>query len=338
MSAVNELPSIEVIGGSPPYAVPVTHPAPAARPASAVEPGSPPRPQSLMLSFFGIHVLGTGTALSSASVIDAFARVDVGEDAVRSTLTRMVGRGLLERHRRGRRMYFSLTPRAAEVLADGEERIHRRGAVNRGWDGTWTLVGFSLPESWRSERHDLRSRLVWAGFGPLQNGLWVAPGRVDVAPIAAELGLGDRIRAFHGEAAAPTEAGPLLRTAFDVDAIAEGYRSFLARWGDGPGPTEVRDAPGSAEVRDDLGPAEVRDAPGPPEVRDDLGRQLVLHTDWLDLVRRDPHLPAEHLPEDWPAARAEALFRDLAARYEPGAHAIAEEILDRWEPEPAPGE
>ncbi|CAM5306633.1 PaaX family transcriptional regulator [Streptomyces tanashiensis] len=144
-------------------------------------------------------------------MIDAFARVDVGEDAVRSALTRMVGRGLLERHRRGRRMYFSLTDsRAAEVrFADGQERIHRTGAVNRAWDGTWTLVGFSLPESWRRERHDLRApRLVWAGFGPLQSGLWVAPGRVDVAPMAAELRLGDRIRAFHGEAAAPTELAP----------------------------------------------------------------------------------------------------------------------------------
>ncbi|MFH8623614.1 PaaX family transcriptional regulator C-terminal domain-containing protein [Streptomyces vietnamensis] len=283
----------------------MTQPAPTAETGLPTEPGSPPRPQSLMLTFFGIHVLGTGTALSSASVIDAFARVDVGEDAVRSTLTRMVARGLLERHRRGRRMYFSLTPRAAEVLADGEERIHRTGAVNRAWDGTWTLVGFSLPESWRRERHDLRSRLVWAGFGPLQNGLWVAPGRVDVAPVAAELGLGDRIRAFHGEAAAPTEAGPLLRTAFDVDAIADGYRAFLARWGAGAAPAEARD---------------------------DLGRLLLLHTDWLDLVRRDPHLPAEHLPADWPAEAAETLFRELSAGFEPGARRIAEEILDRWEP------
>ncbi|MFI8766922.1 PaaX family transcriptional regulator C-terminal domain-containing protein [Streptomyces sp. NPDC053792] len=282
----------------------MTQPAPTAETGPLPEPGSPPRPQSLMLSFFGIHVLRTGTALSSASVIDAFARVDVGEDAVRSTLTRMVGRGLLERHRRGRRMYFSLTPRAAEVLADGEERIHRTGAVNRAWDGTWTLVGFSLPESWRRERHDLRSRLVWAGFGPLQSGLWVAPGRVDVTPIAAEFG--DRIRAFHGEAAAPTEAGPLLRTAFDVDAIADGYRAFLARWGSGAAPAEARD---------------------------DLGRLLLLHTDWLDLVRRDPHLPAEHLPADWPAEGAETLFRELSARYEPGARRIADEILDRWEPE-----
>ncbi|MGW8763382.1 PaaX family transcriptional regulator [Streptomyces sp. NPDC055815] len=308
----------------------MTQPAPTAETGPAAEPGSPPRPQSLMLTFFGIHVLGTGTALSSASVIDAFARVDVGEDAVRSTLTRMVARGLLERHRRGRRMYFSLTPRAAEVLADGQERVHRTGAVNRAWDGTWTLVGFSLPESWRRERHDLRSRLVWAGFGPLQSGLWVAPGRVDVAPIAAELGLGDRIRAFHGEAAAPTEAGPLLRTAFDVDAIADGYRAFLARWGAAAASGEAQDTPdrtASGESRD------VPDRTASGEARDDLGRLLLLHTDWLDLVRQDPHLPAEHLPPDWPAESAEALFRELSARYEPGARRIAEEILDRWEPE-----
>ncbi|MET9851613.1 PaaX family transcriptional regulator C-terminal domain-containing protein [Streptomyces sp. NPDC006450] len=278
---------------------------PEAEPGAA-GPNTPARPQSLMLTFFGIHVLGTGTALSSASVIDAFARVEVGEDAVRSTLTRMVGRGLLARHRRGRRMYFSLTARAAAVLADGEERVQRTGAVNRAWDGTWTLVGFSLPESWRRERHDLRSRLVWAGFGPLQSGLWIAPGHVDVAPLAQELGFGDRIRAFHAEAAAPTEAGPLLRSAFDVDAIAEGYRSFLARWGDGTAPAEAHD---------------------------DLGRLLLLHTDWLDLVRGDPHLPAEHLPERWPAEPAEALFRELSDRFAPGSRRIAQEILDRWEPE-----
>jgi len=262
---------------------------------------APARPQSLMLSFFGIHVLGRGVALSSGSVIDAFARVGVGEEAVRSTLTRMVGRGLLERHRRGRKMYFGLTGRAEAVLKDGEDRIWRTGAVNRAWNGTWTLVGFSLPDSWRRERHDLRSRLVWAGFGPLQSGLWVAPGEVDVASVVEGLGLDDRLNVFHARAAAPTEAAELLRSAFDVGAIAAGYRAFLERWA-------AAAADGAAA--------------------DDLGRQLLLHTDWLELVRGDPYLPAEHLPADWPAERAEELFRALASRYEDGAGEIAAEILD----------
>jgi phenylacetic acid degradation operon negative regulatory protein len=51
------------------------------------------------------------------------------------------------------------------------------GAVNRHWDGRWTLLSFTLPESWQRQRHELRIRLLWAGFGPLQGGLWIAPRR-----------------------------------------------------------------------------------------------------------------------------------------------------------------
>ncbi|NUT92742.1 MAG: PaaX family transcriptional regulator, partial [Saccharothrix sp.] len=109
-----------------------------------------------MLSFLGVHVLGRAVAVFSGSVIDVFARVGVSEEAVRSTLTRMVKRDLLARHRAGRRMYFGLTARSAAVLRDGEHRVWRSGAVNDDWDGTWTMVGFSVPESWRSQRHDLR--------------------------------------------------------------------------------------------------------------------------------------------------------------------------------------
>ena len=139
-----------------------------------------------MLTFFAVHVLDRGLAVSSGSVIDALGRVGVGEEAVRATLARMVNRGLLERHRRGRKMYFGLTARAVSVLREGRDRVWSRGAVNRGWDGTWTVVGFSLPESWASQRHDLRSRLVWAGFGPVQNGMWIAAGRVEVTALVAD--------------------------------------------------------------------------------------------------------------------------------------------------------
>ncbi|OKJ81441.1 hypothetical protein AMK31_23900 [Streptomyces sp. TSRI0107] len=51
----------------------------------------------------------------SGSVVDVFARAGVGEQATRSTLTRMVSRGLLRRRREGRRMYFGLTGRSAAV-------------------------------------------------------------------------------------------------------------------------------------------------------------------------------------------------------------------------------
>ncbi len=255
-----------------------------------------------MLTFFAVHVLERGIAVSSGSVIDVLGRVGVGEDAVRTTLARMVNRGLLERHRRGRKTYFGLTARAVGVLRDGHDRVWRLGAVNREWDGTWTIVGFSLPEAWASERHDLRSRLLWGGFGPVQSGMWIAAGRVDVAALVADLGLDAYLRVFHGHTAKPTEATVLIGAAFDLSGIAGRYEGFRARWeGD-----EAR-WPGGG---------------------DPLARQLSLHTEWLNLVRQDPHLPAEHLPSGWPAAQAEELFHTLARRFEEPAARLSAEALD----------
>ncbi|MCI2417968.1 PaaX family transcriptional regulator [Saccharopolyspora sp. K220] len=259
------------------------------------------RPQSLMLSFLGIYVLGRGTAVYSGSIIDVFDRVGVSEEAVRSTLARMANRGLLTRQRRGRRVYFGLTAHATGVLRDGERRIQDTGAVNRDWDGNWTLVSFSLPDSRRSDRHDLRSQLIWAGFGMLQNGLWIAPGIKDAASIIDELGLAENVTVFTAQQAKPTESADLVRRAFDTDAIAARYRAFRDRW----------------------------DTSRPlPSAPDDLARQLILHTDWLQLVRQDPHLPAEHLAADWPAIGAERLFRRLERRYRPKAARIAAEVID----------
>ncbi|GAA3441350.1 PaaX family transcriptional regulator [Planomonospora venezuelensis] len=259
------------------------------------------RPQSLMLSFLGLYVLDRRVAVSSGSVIEVFARLGVTEEAVRSTLTRMAKRGLLTRHRQGRKTYFGLTPHATAVLEDGRRRIWETGAINRGWNGSWTVVGFSLPDTRRSTRHDLRSRLTWAGFGLLQSGLWIAPGTKDVTAVVTELGLRDHVTVLAARALRPTESADLVHSAFDTRQIAERYHAFLDRW----------------------------DTPGPqPALPDDLARQLLLHTDWLQLVRRDPHLPAEHLPPDWPAIRAEQVFRTLTRAYWELARDLAAAILD----------
>lgn len=254
-----------------------------------------------MLNFLGLYLLGRDTAVYSGSVIDVFDRVGISEEAVRSTLTRMVNRGLLTRHRQGRRVYFGLSEHATEVLADGERRIWQTGAVNRDWDGTWTLVAFSIPDTRRSDRHDLRSQLIWAGFGLLQNGLWIAPGVTDAASIVEGLGLTENVTIFTAQHAKPTESADLVHKAFDTEAIAARYHEFLARW----------------DVRTPL-----------PSAPDELARQLILHTDWLQLVRQDPHLPAEHLAEDWPAIRAEQLFHELATRYRDPAAAIAARLIE----------
>lgn len=261
----------------------------------------PPRPQSLLLAFFGDHVLEEGPlAVYSGSVIDVLGRAGIGEQAVRSTLTRMVGRGLLQRQRQGRRMYFGLTPHAAQILHDGRRRVWTASAVNDDWDGTWTLFGFSLPDAWQRRRHDLRSRLAWSGFGPLYSGLWVAPGRIDVSEIVAELGIAAHVKVFHARADEATDIAVMVRDSWDLEAIAARYRSFEERWS------------GQVDRRPD----------------DALATRLRLVAEWLRTIRTDPRLPARHLPPDWPARSAEEAFRRVADRTGGAARRMAADLLE----------
>ncbi|WP_374727570.1 PaaX family transcriptional regulator [Haloactinomyces albus] len=259
------------------------------------------RPQTLLLTFFGGYVLGRGVHVATASVLDVLHRVGVSEHATRSTLSRMARRGLLHRIRRGRKVYVGLTWRSREILHDGEIRIWRLGAVNTHWDGTWTLLGFSLPESWQRQRHVLRSRLLWAGFGSLQGGLWIAPSTVEVGPLLESLEAAERVKVFQARALSPTDVDDLVHDAWDLEALADRYRRFLARWDTHVPPTGLPDS---------------------------LARQLMLQTEWLQIIRQDPRLPQQHLPEDWPAERAQQVFRALNAELEPAARAIAADVLD----------
>ncbi|WP_230858962.1 PaaX family transcriptional regulator [Actinoplanes aureus] len=256
------------------------------------------RPQTLMLMLFGDFVLDRGVCVFSGSVIDVFARLGVSSHATRSTLTRMVNRGLLRRQRHGRRMYYGLTCRSTAILHDGRARIWQSGAVNDRWDGSWTLLCFSLPESWQRQRHDLRSQLAWAGFGPIQGGLWIAPGAVAAQDIVTGLGLEAHARVFHARADELTDIGGMVRDAYDLAGLAARYEDFLNRW-DGPAP-----------------------------LADPLAARLSLIAEWLGAIRRDPRLPVEHLPAAWPAVRAQKLFRELEASYLEPSREVAAGLLD----------
>lgn len=262
----------------------------------------------LLLTLLGNHYQGRAAsvgegrrmAVASSTFVDVMGRVGVSEQAVRATLNRAVKQGLLTRHQVGRQAFFDLTESTRDLLADGARRLYHTDPVRRDWDGTWTLLAFSLPESRRSDRHRLRVRLSWAGFGALRDGLWIAPGSVDVPDIVADLGVTEDIQVFAGPARPPTRLDPMVSLAWDLPAIATGYRTFLDRWD--------RAAP-------------LPDAP------DDMARWVWLVTEWRLLLVDDPVLPPAHLPDDWPAVEARAVLDRWFDHYEQTASPIFEQVL-----------
>jgi phenylacetic acid degradation operon negative regulatory protein len=258
------------------------------------------RPQQLLLAMLGVLVLDRREEpISSRVFIDVLGALRVSEPAARATLTRMAGKGLLERRQDGRVAVFALTDRALAILREARQRVRSPAPFTHA-DGEWTLLSYSLPESHRDVRHQLRARLTWAGFGALRDGLWIAPGIVDVAAL-----LGDTARrggdlVADGFVARPlpgTQVDRFVRRAWDLPALRAEHERFLRRWST------------------------------PPEPAEPVTQVTLLGADWLRLLRADPGLPQEHLPADWPAQASFDTYRTLRARLEPQAFAAFDELL-----------
>jgi phenylacetic acid degradation operon negative regulatory protein len=258
------------------------------------------RPQTLLLNFFGALVLDSGLPpLPSVTLLDLLADLGVSEAAARATLKRMTQRGLLERGQVGRTAEYALTPLAEQVLRDADRRVSSPAPFTHP-DGEWTLLSYSVPESRRDLRHRVRSRLAWAGFGGLRDGLWIAPGTVDVAAVLGRSDLADAAGLADAFAARPlpgTDLDQLVHRAWDVPAVREAHARFAAVWG------------------------------LPPRVSGSLAQLTLLGADWLELLRTDPGLPAAQLGPDWPAAESAALYRRLFDGLAPAARAALERSL-----------
>ncbi len=258
------------------------------------------RPQSLLLSFFGGLVLDAGLPpMPSVTLLDVLADLGVSEAAGRATLKRMTQRGLLARGQVGRTAEYTLTPHAEDVLREARDRVASPAPFQHP-DGEWTLLSYSVPESRRELRHRVRARLTWAGFGGLRDGLWIAPGTVDVAAVLGRSDLADAAGLADAFAARPlpgTDLDRLVQRAWDVPAVRQAHVWFIETWSH------------------------------PPRVGGSLAQLTLLGADWLRLLRTDPGLPAAQLGPDWPAPTSAAVYRRTYDGLEPAARAAVERSL-----------
>lgn len=243
------------------------------------------KPNQLLLALFGELVVDrVDEPVPATLIIDVLDGADIAAPTTRATLGRMATRGILEPVRRGREIGYLLTESGVEVLREAAGRVNRDRPFDPQGSG-WTLVTFSVPERERTLRHRLRASLTWAGFAPLRDGLWVAPGEVDLAaalgPIHDELPP-QTVTAFAARELPGFEMGGIVESAWEIDRIRQEHEAFLAEWR-------------APEVPDCVTPA--------------LTMRTALVADWLALLRADPGLPPQHLGDDWPADVSLETFR-----------------------------
>lgn len=264
------------------------------------------QPRALLVTLFGLHAREHGGWLSVAALVRLLAGLGVEEPAVRSAVSRLKRRGLLEARRVGGAAGYALSGDALAVYAEGDDRIFGRHRATAA-DG-WALVVFSVPEAERDRRHALRTRLAALGFGTVAPGVWVAPGHLAglVTEALRRAGLDGYAQVFRAEHLAFGDVRAQVAAWWDLDALHALHTAFVARHE----PVRARWA-----GRPDTPPAEAF----PDWVR--------LLTDWRRVVFADPGLPLDLLPGDRAEVAAAELFAGLRGRLAGPARAYAEEVL-----------
>jgi phenylacetic acid degradation operon negative regulatory protein len=275
-------------------------------------------PQHLLLTLLGDYWYGREAPLPSAALVDLLAEFSVSAVSARAALSRLARRGLLVLSKGGRRTYYALSPRAAEVLTEGVRHILSFGAgepATETWWGRWTVAVFSIPEEQRDLRHVLRTRLRWLGLASLYDGVWISPhDRVEQVSVALkELGVGNAT-VLVGEIGPDSPPGGDPLRAWDLAELRRLYD----------------------ELVNDYAGLRVRCRAGRVTAAEALVARTALMDTWRNFPNLDPELPAELLPADWPRARARETFIELYDGLAALAESRVREIVAPHGPDLAP--
>jgi phenylacetic acid degradation operon negative regulatory protein len=245
-----------------------------------------PSARGLLFTVLGEFALGD-SAVWTAAVIAAFGRLGIEEKATRQALMRTATAGWLRAEKTGRRTRWHLTDAARRLLTDGAERIYSFTGPASDWDGRWLIIAARIPDSDRSARHMVRSRLSWAGFGSMGPGLWISthPEReAEVTQVLRDAGIADEAHLFVATRTGLADVRAMVSAAWDLAAVEREYEQFI---GDFSG---RRDG-------------------------DVLAQQVELVHAWRRFPAIDPALPRELLPARWSGLAAAQLFADRHAEW-----------------------
>lgn len=239
----------------------------------------------MILNLFGTFSFDRDPAVAvpTITIAAALSKLFIAEGAVRVTLHRMARRGLISASRNGSLASYQLSEGGIRLLTRGRERMFKPDPFNCESDG-WTLLVLPAAAFSGPKRYSVQTRLQWAGFGTVDSRVWLAPSRIDVPAVLADVFLEesfDTLVVLHGDLVSPTRPDALISQVWNLDDIRVTHLAFIEAW-------ESFDR---------------RDEP--------LVSLLRLVHQWSQLLLKDPGLAGAAADPLWPASRSSRCFTRL---------------------------
>jgi phenylacetic acid degradation operon negative regulatory protein len=268
------------------------------------------RSRSAILTLYGDYLRHRGGEISIASLIKLLNNIGLSDQAVRSAVSRMCHAGLLKARRTSHGSYYSLAQRGRDLVEKGTQRIFER--KDSGWDGTWSIVTYSIPERMREARDRLRLELGWLGYGALSEATWISPYDLsqEVQELARSIGVVEYIFSFQVRHNGLTQPAQIVAKCWDLEKIHRKYAQFVQVY--------------RPKYEDHLARLRRGEAVEPSECF--VERFNLIH-EYRRLPYYDPDLPRELLSDGWLRPEAANLFRDFHDLLADKANSYLESVL-----------
>ncbi|WP_192796711.1 PaaX family transcriptional regulator [Serinicoccus kebangsaanensis] len=254
--------------------------------------------RSAVVDLFGDHLRRRGWWAPVSAIVTLTGTVEVGGPATRTAISRLAAQGWLEPRTDSGQRGYAATARAQDRWHRAHDRIYALTAPP--WDGRWHVVHVDTGGD-RRRREQVATTMAYLGYGRLGVGGWVSPRpSPELASSLRPLGVG--WVAVHGDLQPAQDGARLAGRVWDLADIATAHRRFEQGL---PHPDQVARS-------------------GPEESYRD--RTLLVH-EWRRFLFRDPELPPEVLPHDWPGHRARMRFLEVARALAPAADRYVDEVL-----------
>ena len=245
---------------------------------------------------FGVARVPPGQPLAGSILIRLLAELGLSEAAARSLLLRMRRDGLLVSERSGRQAKYRLAP----VVDAVQERLRRQLLGHRPpWTGTFNGVLYEVPESSRRFRDQLRRTAQLLGYATLRPGLLIATT--------------DRCGELISLLPPPPAGTQLLQTGITLN-IEDSRRIAADRW------DLDRLAHRYRTVIDKTSEHTARAETHPTDPATSFSDFAAATLPLFEVIADDPDLPAELLPDTWPADQLTAAYTRAFEVFGPMVH------------------
>lgn len=168
------------------------------------------------------------------------------------------------------------------LTSSGQESFERLFPIHRlsrqPWDGKWRVVIFDIEEKEKKTRNALRLKLISLGFGELQKSVYVTPLDVlpDIKEFLRENGLLGKVLVFEAKELLGYSPKTIAGYVWKLNRLNEKYKDLI----------------------DDSKNLHLDNEVDMKKNREKL----------FELIRQDPLLPEELLPDDWQGSKIKKIL------------------------------